>query len=75
MTIWSPDELRTFLEHVRHDRLRAVWHLLATTGTRRSEVLGLPWTAIAFESSRLAVVQTTVRVGSALVIRSGTKTS
>ena len=35
------DQLRTFVEHVRSDRLFAVWMLFATTGMRRSEVAGL----------------------------------
>jgi hypothetical protein len=40
--VWTPTELRTFIEHVRSDRLFAVWMLFATTGMRRSEVAGLP---------------------------------
>jgi integrase len=39
--VWTPAELRTFIEHVRSDRLYAVWMLFATTGMRRSEVAGL----------------------------------
>jgi Phage integrase, N-terminal SAM-like domain/Arm DNA-binding domain len=39
--VWTPTELRTFINHVRSDRLFAVWMLFATTGMRRSEVAGL----------------------------------
>ena len=39
--VWTPTELGTFVEHVRSDRLFAVWMLFATTGMRRSEVAGL----------------------------------
>jgi integrase len=39
--VWTPTELRTFIEHVRSDRLFAAWMLFATTGMRRSEVAGL----------------------------------
>ena len=38
---WTPAQLTTFLELARHDRLYAMWLLLATTGVRRSEVAGL----------------------------------
>jgi integrase len=39
--VWTPTELRAFIEHVRSDRLFAAWMLFATTGMRRSEVAGL----------------------------------
>ena len=41
MTVWSPEQLRTFLESVDSDRLQALWLLLITTGLRRGEVAGL----------------------------------
>ena len=31
MQVWSPEQLRAFLDHVRDDRLYAAWLLLATT--------------------------------------------
>jgi integrase len=42
---WSAQELRAFLEATSEDRLAAMWLLFATTGMRRSELLGLPWRA------------------------------
>ncbi len=39
--IWTVEQLRTFLEHVRQDRLYAAWLLFATTEMRRGEVAGL----------------------------------
>ncbi len=40
---WTADEMRQFLESVESDRLVAAYRLLATTGMRRGEVLGLHW--------------------------------
>lgn len=40
---WTAGQLRTFLTHVEDDRLYGLWYLLATTGLRRAEVLGLRW--------------------------------
>ena len=52
---WSPRELCTFLDHVRSDRLYALWRLAATTGMRRGELLGLGWRAVELENARLRV--------------------
>jgi integrase len=43
---WVAEQLRTFLTHVREDRLFAAWKLAALTGMRRGEVLGLSWADI-----------------------------
>ena len=43
MQVWTPGQLRTFLTHTRHDRLQALWLLVATTGMRRGELAGLRW--------------------------------
>jgi integrase len=55
---WTAAELRAFLEHVADDRLAAAWHLAASTGMRRGEVLGLAWSALDLDGARLAVRQT-----------------
>ena len=62
MQIWSTQQLRTFLAHVREDRLYAAWLLSATTGMRRGEILGLRWVDVSFEGARLAVRQTYVSI-------------
>ena len=43
---WTASELGRFLEHVRDDRLFALWRLAATTGMRRGELAGLTWRAL-----------------------------
>ena len=40
---WTTAEIRTVLEHVQEDRWAPLWRLLATTGVRRGEALGLRW--------------------------------
>jgi len=54
MHVWSPEQLRTFLEHVQEDRLYAAWLLLATTGMRRGEVAGLRWADIDLDAGRVS---------------------
>ncbi len=51
--VWTPEQLRAFLIHVRDDRLYALWLLVATTGMRRAELAGLRWSDIDFARARL----------------------
>jgi integrase len=53
MRVWSPEQLRAFLEHVQDDRLYAAWLLLATTGMRRGEVAGLRWVDVDLDAGRV----------------------
>jgi integrase len=57
MTVWSPEQLRAFLDSVRDDRLYAGWLLLATTGMRRGELLGLRWEDVDLDRARLSIVR------------------
>ena len=63
MRTWDAGQLRSFLEVVRDDRLFPLWHLLAMTGMRRGEALGLPWRDVDLDDGRLAVRQSLVAVG------------
>ncbi|RNM12066.1 site-specific integrase [Nocardioides pocheonensis] len=40
-TVWTPEQLGAFVQHVRNDRFYALWLLVATTGLRRGELAGL----------------------------------
>ena len=71
--VWTPESLRAFLSAMTADRQAALWLLLATTGLRRSEALGLPWRAIDLESGELTVMQRLVTVADKPTIRLGTK--
>jgi integrase len=52
--VWSPAELRDFLEHVREDRLYALWLLVVTTGMRRGELAGLRWVDVDFDHATVS---------------------
>ena len=39
--VWTPEQLRTFIQHAEGDRHYALWLLVATTGLRRGELAGL----------------------------------
>ncbi len=41
--IWSPQQLADFLDFVRSDELFPMWRVMAWTGIRRGEALGLMW--------------------------------
>ncbi len=62
MTTWTAAELRTFLDGVRGDRLYAAFLMLATTGMRRGEVLGLRWADLGLDAARASVRQTVIVV-------------
>ena len=51
--VWSPEQLRTFVEHVREDRFFALWLLVVTTGFRRGELAGLLRHDIDFPNRRV----------------------
>jgi integrase len=57
LTTWTPEELRRFLESAAGDRLVALYLLLATTGLRRGEAVGLPWSSVNVDAGTLAVRQ------------------
>ncbi|NNC80211.1 MAG: site-specific integrase [Acidimicrobiales bacterium] len=71
---WSSDQMRSFLDHVATDRLYAAYILLATTGMRRGEVLGLRWRDVDFDGRELAVANTLTTAGKRGVIAGPPKT-
>ena len=62
MTTWTAGELRAFLDHLHGHRLPAAFVLLATSGARRGEVLGLRWSDLNHDAGRPSIVQTVVAV-------------
>jgi len=67
---WDAAILRKFLatSSASGDRLHALWGLLATTGMRRGEALGLRWSDLDLDAGRLRVVQTIIQVRSKVTI-------
>jgi len=55
MHTWSGAELATFLRETRETRMGPLWHLLALTGLRRGEALGLYWSDVDLDAGRLHV--------------------
>ncbi len=60
MRTWTAPQLAAFLAHVATDRLAGAWWLLATTGMRRGEALGLRWSEIDLDAGSLRIVRTII---------------
>jgi integrase len=67
-TTWGIEELAHFLGSIEGERLAAAFVLLATTGMRRGEALGLRWSDVDLKTGRLAIVQTVTTVNDKIVI-------
>ena len=59
---WSSEELQSFFGALAAERLSMAFVLLATTGMRRGEVLGLRWEDVDFDGRALSIVQTLTTV-------------
>ncbi len=69
-TTWSGDDLREFFDFVADDRLYGLWVLLATTGMRRGEALGLRWSDVDLDGGVLTINQTLTTADSRLIFDS-----
>ena len=67
---WDAATLREFLavSGAHGDRLHPLWVLLATTGMRRGEAIGLRWSDVDLDAGRLRVVQTIIQVRSKVTV-------
>ena len=77
--VWSPTQVRQFLDANQDERLIALFHLLALRGLRRGEALGLRWEDLDLDQKVLRVAQQLVEVGTELVFgppktKTGTRT-
>jgi integrase len=59
---WSSEDLREFFSGIRDERVFAPLVVLATTGMRRGEVLGLRWSDVDLDAGQLSIVQTLTAV-------------
>jgi integrase len=71
---WTSEDLREFFTAIRDERIYPALVVVATTGMRRSEVLGLRWSDVDLDGARLSIVQTLTAVNGEPVI-GPTKTS
>ncbi len=74
MTTWSADQIRLFLDSEKDRREYALWHLAASTGMRRGELLGLPSSAVDFDNHRLSIAQTLVNLNNTPILTNAPKT-
>lgn len=63
MKTLTPDQARAFLDHVRRDRLYALYLLAITTGMRQGELLGLRWSDVDLAHGRLQVTHSLQSLG------------
>ncbi len=71
MATWTGEELGKFLRQAEAHRQYGAWHLLCSTGMRRSEVLGLRWQNLDLDRGTAAVVDTVVPVDNKPTLRLG----
>jgi integrase len=64
---WTAVELNRFLSGVSGDRWAPLWRLLATTGMRRGEALGLRWADIDLSGSTLTICRQRTIAGGSVV--------
>ena len=60
---WSPDELAAFLGQLEHEPLGCLFEVMAFTGLRRGEALGLRWSDVDLDAKTITVRQTLIEYG------------
>ena len=73
MLTWSAAELAKFLAAVQGSRHRNAWVVLATSGMRRGECLGLRWRDVDLDAGRLSIRQQVIAVDNRIVVSPCTK--
>lgn len=63
MKAWTRGDLSVFINSVANHRWSGAWTLLATTGMRRGEILGLRWTDVDLASGTVTIRATRIRYG------------
>lgn len=61
--VWAPKDTGKFLDYAARHRLSALFELVASTGMRRGEICGLPWTDVDLAAAELTVSTARVQVG------------
>jgi integrase/predicted RNA-binding Zn-ribbon protein involved in translation (DUF1610 family) len=65
LPVWTAEQLAAFLAAVANDRLFALRRLLAMTGMRRGEALGLSWQDLDMESGSVSIRRAWIAVNGA----------
>jgi integrase len=66
--LWSPNELRTFLDATYEHWLGPLWALLAYSGVRLGEALALTWADVDLATGRIVIAKTVQRIGGRWVV-------
>ena len=66
--VWTPEQLRTFLEGTREHWLFPLWHVLLASGCRLGELLGLAWRDVDFDRGCIRIARTLQRVGGEYIL-------
>ncbi len=75
-TIWTPEQVATFLDTAADDDLWPLWLLMVETGARTSELLGLGWEDVNFDGGTLRIGRRVVRLLKGTpTVKDGGKTS
>ena len=61
MNAWTAGELRQFTAATSSHRWAGVWALMATTGMRRGEILGLRWSDVDLSAGTVTIRSTRIR--------------
>lgn len=64
---WTREQLRAFLDSCRDHHTWPFWRLIAATGLRRGEAIGLAWSAVDLEEQTLSVRQTITQTDGKIV--------
>lgn len=75
MRTWSGEDIARFLTLTRAHPFNAVWLVLATTGVRRGEALGLTWASLDLDASRVSITRTLVDLDGDAPVWSDPKTA
>ncbi len=78
-TVWTPEQVASFLSSVRKDRLYALYHLVVVTGLRRGELCALSWDDVQLDRRYVRVNRAAVELGGRIHVgppktRSGVRT-
>ncbi len=65
--IWTVEQITAFLDHVAADRWAPMWRLLATTGMRRGEAVGLRWGDVNIEAGTVTITNQRTIAGGTVV--------
>ncbi len=64
---WKPEQLSAFLNSTVAERYHSIFVVLATTGMRRGEVVGLRWSNLDLDRGVLSVIHTVTTVNGAML--------